>query len=166
MQPVDIGAWLTPLHPAVVHYPIAFLTYALALDLYHWRTRRRITPFVQWTLVLGVVACVPSMVSGWFAAEPVVDGNPMVAKMVPLHNIAAYAVFFGAIMYAGLRVGELYGEWKASRALKASLGAVLLVALVATGFTGGKLTRAHAAEARNPEAQDEEERQERSPAPR
>ena len=161
---MDIGAWLAPLHPAVVHYPIAFVTYALALDLYRWRTKQRITPFVQWTLVLGVVACFPSMVSGWFAAAPVVGGDPTVAKMVPLHNIAAYAVFFGAIMYTGLRMGELYGEWKASRALKASLGAVLLVALVATGFTGGKLTRAHAADAQILEVQSEEEQQERNPA--
>ncbi|MFT4626432.1 MAG: hypothetical protein ACI8PZ_005109 [Myxococcota bacterium] len=58
------------------------------------------------------------------------------------HNIAVYAAFFGAIMYAALRLGELFGEWKADRMLKAGIGVLLLVALVASGITGGMLTRA------------------------
>ena len=138
---MDDWSFLTRLHPAVVHYPIAFLTYGLACDLFSAITKRSTAPFGQWTLALGVAACLPSMFSGWIAAAEVVDLSDEHASMLLMHNVGAYATFFGAIMYTGLRFGDLVGEWRSSRVLRLAVAIVLVITLVATGKTGGILAR-------------------------
>src|SRR5437867_1398005 len=45
------------IHPMLVHYPIAFLLSAVALDLFvWWRERPNLAWAVRWLLLTGVVA--------------------------------------------------------------------------------------------------------------
>ena len=81
-------------HPATVHFPIAFLFGAVALDLYAWwRSRNDLARTATGLMAAGVVAGVVAGVTGAVAYFT-----------VPAHTAAAHALMY---WHLGLNTGTL-----------------------------------------------------------
>jgi uncharacterized membrane protein len=95
-------------HPALVHFPIAFLLGGVALDLFAWRRLRRqknlteiapglraLTQFATGLLIAGVLAGVPAVVTGFVAyvTAPlyVADSNILWHLGVSLSSLTLFA---------------------------------------------------------------------------
>ncbi len=134
-----------PLHPAVVHFPIALaalMPLFAALMLLAIRSGR--TPPRTWAVVVLMQALLVG--SAWFAEETGSDQEERVEKIVDEDHIEAHeesaewVVYLGAAGLAiaglGLAGGSVGGIARAA-ALVVSLAT--LVAAVRTGHSGGEL---------------------------
>ncbi len=130
-----------PLHPALVHFPIACWTLATAADLAGlWWLR---WPLWQFALALLVVGCVGGLLA---AAAGFVE----LLKLPAQHSAEADAYWHMALalgtwcLYAGslwLRLPDLQPQPAGTVALM--LSGCGFVALAATGWLGGKLVYVH-----------------------
>lgn len=132
-----------PLHPALVHFPIACWSLASLADLAgQWSTR---WPFAQWSLGLLIVGCATGLVA---AGAGLLDFS----KLAPAHPALADASRHMALaltawgLYAVsllLRVDGMQPVPPTATALVPSgLG---FLTLCATGWLGGKLVYEHGA---------------------
>jgi uncharacterized membrane protein len=140
-----------PLHPAVVHFPVALaaiIPLFTALILLAIRSGR--TPLSTWAVVALLQALL--LASAWFAEETGHDQEERVEKVVDERHIeeheeAAEWVVRGAA--AGLAVAALgllgggAGAWARVGAFAISLAT--LAAVVRTGHLGGELVYRHGA---------------------
>ncbi|HZV02437.1 MAG TPA: DUF2231 domain-containing protein [Planctomycetota bacterium] len=91
-------AW--ELHPALVHFPIAFLIAAVALDLYtaYYRDRPGLAPVATGLLVTGTVTGILAAAAGLVAFYTVPAHTEEAHAFMLWHlglNVAALAVFVG-----------------------------------------------------------------------
>ena len=140
-----------PLHPAVVHFPIALATLIplfAALILLAIRSGR--TPRLTWAVVVLMQALLVG--SAWLAHETGEEEEERVEKVVKEslieeHEEAADWVLWVGV--AGLAAGSLglvggsAGAWGRAGALAISLAT--LAAAVRTGHLGGELVYRHGA---------------------
>ncbi|MCC7052247.1 MAG: hypothetical protein IT355_03205 [Gemmatimonadaceae bacterium] len=135
----------TPLHPAIVHLPIAIAVLAPLFALAAlWAIRRGITPRWAWSVPVALLAVL--MVSGWAALQTGDADHERVEdrlgeQVVETHEEAAEAF----LAFAGAVLGISAAGFLAGRAGSAArvIGTVGTVALLAVGYnvghTGGKL---------------------------
>jgi nitrite reductase/ring-hydroxylating ferredoxin subunit/uncharacterized membrane protein len=131
-------AWRSPLHPALVHLPIALFPISVLLDVAGW-----IIPGTD-GLVRGAFGCIiAGLVTGLVAgASGMVDYTDIrddhpAKKTATLHmilNLVALGLFGAS---AGLRYGALDAERTATAPLVTSV--VALVVLSYSGYLGGHL---------------------------
>ena len=140
-----------PLHPAVVHFPVALaalIPLFAALILLAIRSGR--TPPLTWAVVVLLQALL--MGSAWLAHETGHDQEERVEKVlderhIEEHEDAANRVFWIAV--AGLAAATLglaggnAGAWARAGTLAISLAT--LAAVVVTGRSGGELVYRHGA---------------------
>jgi len=129
---------LPNLHPAVVHFPIALLLTALALDLgclllrrLTWVDRAATTLYI-----LGAFGAVAAYLSGDAAADSML-GLPGVAQAaLAEHERFALLTLVSAAVTAALR---LLVSWLGRRDKRLAIGAFRLLALAASLVTAGLL---------------------------
>jgi uncharacterized membrane protein len=143
-----VPAWAPNIHPVVVHFPIALLTTAAALDLAGWPLRRNrwLRDTATLLYVIGTLAAGAAYLSGRAAAQSIwLPG--MAHAIVADHWDWAYRVlwFFGVVTV--LRVVLL--GWSRRAPSRTLIAAFVLAGLVgvgllrATGDRGGALVYQH-----------------------
>lgn len=140
-----------PLHPAVVHLPVALM---VLLPLFAlgalWAIRRGTPPLKAWGLVVGLTALL--LASSWLAVETGEQQEDTVEAVVSegaihTHEEAAEIFFWmagGVLLLAGAGlVGGRVGTTARIAATAATLA--LVVAGWRVGHTGGELVYVHGA---------------------
>jgi uncharacterized membrane protein len=142
-----------PLHPAVVHLPIAFAMLApLAALVALWFTRRTASHRGPWGVPIALLLLLA--VSSWVATETGEDQEDRVEAVVPelaleTHEERADTFLTVVLVVLGVSlVGAAPGAvGLAARALTTAATAVILVAGYQVGHSGGELVYTHGAAA-------------------
>lgn len=133
------------LHPMIVHFPIALLLSAVALDVFGFLLKR--PPLTQagfYLLCLGCIGAIAAYLSGQLAKRSVAL-TPGARTLVGLHESAALAVVGLSGLLILIRFWNVRGLQGAAVSLYFA-GAVLLVAAVSiTGWYGGEVVYHHGA---------------------
>ena len=135
-------AWAPNLHPVVVHFPIALLCAAVAVDLAALllQASRPLRDAATWLYIGGAAAAVVAYFTGYTAAR----GHsfpPEVATLVEAHNDWAFVATWLFAFFASLRLAMSY-ILRSGRGLQLGAFAVALVglgALVQTALHGTRL---------------------------
>lgn len=138
-QPATLADYLGSLHPAVIHFPIAWMVLFLLVELinifrreWHWH---RLGGYL---LILTVVSFVPAVLTGWVQGAQVSFNEPY-ASIFELHrnlNFLTAALSLGALM---LRRKQPSGKFTMKQIIywMLILGAGTLV--LYSGHLGGRL---------------------------
>lgn len=128
-----------PLHPMVVHFPIALLVTSVLLDLIGLVTRRDdLKKAGFYTLIAGVLGGIAGAVTG-FGAEEAAEELPGVEAMVEKHEslvIAALVIFGVMLAYRLLIGGRLAGKLVTAYVAAALIG---VGSLAAGAHEGGEM---------------------------
>ncbi|MBX6341682.1 MAG: DUF2231 domain-containing protein [Thermomicrobiaceae bacterium] len=130
-----------PLHPAIVHFPIALLLVSLALDLAGMALRRAdLARAGLIAFALGSIGAAASALSG--PEEAVRDA----AALPALHRHEAFAAATIALCLAlfWLRIGHRGGRRARGKLLSLTLSLLTAASIAATGYYGGRLVYDHA----------------------
>lgn len=146
------------LHPILIHFPLALLFTGWILDLsLVWTKAPQVRSALQsasrWNLLIGGVALVPALVTGWAAYQTVAHDAPSHAAMTLHRNLAlASAAVFAAL--GGMAWLRRRTEWINRWPFR--VGLLFVVALLAaTGYRGGLLVYTHGLGVRSLPAQEE-----------
>lgn len=101
---------MVPIHPAVVHFPIALLPMAFLLEAVgHFAKRDELRKAAIWLLVVGVVTTWLAVLTGYWeqehASQTVRESQGL--ELLQLHARIAY---FVAVLWSGLLLGRIYLE--------------------------------------------------------
>ena len=137
-----IPAWAPNVHPLVVHFPIALLFAAGAVDLAGLLApdRRPLRDTATWLYIGGAATAVCAYYSGYTAAQAGAF-SPEVRVLVDAHADRAFAATWLFAFFASLRLAMSY-ILRSRRALRLGAVAVALVglgALVQTALLGARL---------------------------
>jgi uncharacterized membrane protein len=129
-----------PLHPALVHFPIACWSLATAGDLASLVWGEPSWRLAGVLLVAGIGFSVPAMLAGFFELAKVAGENPAI-KDVNRHMIAVMCAlaFYTASLFLRLQSTHLIEPGLLAIALSVLGFALLCVA----GWLGGKLVYGH-----------------------
>lgn len=141
----------TPLHPAVVHLPMALAVlvpvFAVGALI---AVRRRATPMRSWSIAVAMFLALSA--SAWASIETGEDQEEKVEQVVPevafeTHEEAADAFLWLSVAVLGVAtVGLLKGKIGGPARILATVGsAALLVAGYRAGHSGGALVYTHGA---------------------
>lgn len=129
-----------PIHPMLVHFPIALLSASVFFDLLGQRWRRdecRIASFS--TLVLGLAGAVVSVASGALAEEAVEHRSGIPEQVLELHETLGFSTFWIFAGLLGLRAATWVG-WITERPLvSVGLGLAGVAVLFVASYYGGSL---------------------------
>ncbi len=134
-----------PLHPAVVHFPIALTFVALLFEALsrtgRWRSLEGAAVFL---VVLAAMGSVPAFVTGKLAHEEAVV-SPEVRQLLEQHESLGVSVMVGLLLLAGARLvlawADRHHGWPAWLYLGVLALAAALVAYQA--HLGGRLVYDH-----------------------
>lgn len=90
-------------HPYLTFLPILFFTLALFGDLFNQFGKRRGFSFANWCVILGCISCIPTVLTGIYAADFYDAKNVFLHK----HTTLGYATAVSASLYAGLRISAM-----------------------------------------------------------
>ena len=128
-----------PIHPMLVHFPIALLSAAVLFDALalRWRPDEcRVASL--YTLVLGLAGALVSVISGSMAEEAV-EHSGVPEGVLELHEKLGFATFWLFAGLLGLHIAEWMG-WIAERhALRVAFGLGAVVVLFVASYYGGSL---------------------------
>ena len=131
-----------PIHPALVHFPLALWSTTWAWDMLGMWTASQIwwhTGF--WCLVAGTVVAVPAAITGVVELAALEKGHPAedIAMQHMLLMSTAFAAYLAALLVRG---GPAAPEgWRVYAALGLSTGGLVLLAL--GGWYGGRMVYEH-----------------------
>lgn len=128
-----------PIHPMLVHFPIALLSVSVLCDFvavrWHPQDCRTAGSF---TLLLGLAGAAASVISGHFAEEAV-EHSGVPEQVLEIHEKLGFAVFWLFAGLLGLRVLERLGWIKERPFLTLGFGLVGTVVLFVASYYGGSL---------------------------
>jgi uncharacterized membrane protein len=128
-----------PIHPMLVHFPIALLSAAVFFDLLgrKWRTEEcRIASL--YTLVLGFAGAALSVVSGTMA-EDAAEHSGVPERAIEIHEMLGFAAFWVFAGLLGLRLVTWLGWIHEQRMVALLLGIVGVVLMLVASYYGGSL---------------------------
>lgn len=128
-----------PIHPMLVHFPIALLSAAVFFDLLggKWRPEDcRIASL--YTLVLGFAGAGVSVVSGAMA-EDAAEHSGVPERAIELHEVLGFATFWIFAGLLGLRVAAWLGWIREQRMVALLLGIAGVVVMLIASYYGGSL---------------------------
>jgi uncharacterized membrane protein len=132
---------LDPLHPRLVHFPVALLATGSAIALvYLLGWRRAALPVVAWAVILlGWLGIFPAILSGLIDRNRVPD-DPAVVAVINPHIAAGFGllIIYGLLLYERLRSPAVLDQ-PGRRGLLIGLLLAGLAVLVVEGWSGGKL---------------------------
>ena len=128
-----------PIHPLVVHFPIALLITSVVFDVLAMRWRHKSFQEVGfYTLIAGLLGAAVAVLTGAMAEEAVEDkGIP--ESVLEIHEALGYATF---LFFIGLLALRLLMRWELIReipALYLAMGVAGIMILSAAGYFGGSL---------------------------
>lgn len=128
-----------PIHPIIVHFPIALLFTAVFFEfLGFWTRREAYRQFGLWLLILGMISGIVASAAGFWTEEAVVaSGVP--EKAVDRHELLAIItlVVFALVLVIRWRIHD---PWSArTRAVYLILAGLGVLLLGTTGYFGGDL---------------------------
>ena len=137
-----LPAWAPNLHPLVVHFPIALLFAAAAVDLAGllMQESRPVRDAATWLYIGGAATAVLAYFTGYTAAQAM-ESTGELAMLVDAHMDRAFVATWLFAFFASLRLAMSYG-FRPRRALQIGAFAVALVglaALVQTALHGARL---------------------------
>lgn len=128
-----------PIHPMVVHFPIALLTVSLLFDLISMRWKSAsFRDAGLYTLLAGLLGAAAAVVTGAIAEETVEDSD-IPEALLNIHETLGYATLALFIGLLGLRLLMRRGVVREIPALYVTLGFIGVVVLLVTGYYGGVL---------------------------
>ncbi len=129
-----------PIHPMIVHFPIALLLASWLFDLLALRWRREQFRETSLSLlVLGVLAAVAAVVTGHFAEEAVEHAGNIPKQAIETHEELAFAVLWVFVGLLGLRLVSYWEVMRERPALVLGLGLAGSLLLVVASYFGGDL---------------------------
>ena len=136
---------MTPLHPAIVHFPIVLLIAAAGLYIAGWSTRKPLIDVIAFVFhALGLVACIAAIFSGDYQADHIVS-NPLLDAAIRQHEaLVTYATYgFGLLgIWAFLRQKSTL-NWEKAIFVILFVGLNVLIGIGA--HAGGELVFGHGA---------------------
>lgn len=128
-----------PIHPMLVHFPIALLSVSVLLDLsaQRWRPEEcRVASL--YTLVLGLAGALLSVASGAMAEEAV-EHSGVPERVLEIHETLGFATFWIFAGLLGLRTVVWLGWMRERAVLSLALGFAGVVVLLVASYFGGSL---------------------------
>ena len=128
-----------PIHPMLVHFPIALLSAAVFFDLLggKWRPEEcRIASL--YTLVLGFAGAAVSVVSGAMAEDAAEHGG-VPERAIEIHEMLGFAAFWVFAGLLGLRLATGLGWIREQRMVSLLLGIAGVVVMLIASYYGGSL---------------------------
>ena len=137
-----------PLHPAIVHFPIACWSLATFADIAGiWVTR---WPLWQWSLGLLVVGCAMGLVAAGAGLQDLLKLSPEHPAIADANRHMLFALTAWGL-YAFSLLLRMDGMQPVSpNGIALALSCLGFLALCATGWLGGKLVYVHGAGAVGP----------------
>ncbi len=128
-----------PIHPIVVHFPIALLCASVAFDALalRWPTGG-LRETSLYTLLAGVMAAGVAVVTGGME-EDLAKRAGAPESVLDLHESLGQVTLVIFVALLGLRLAMQLGWLKEIRALSLGLGAIGIVILSLAGYWGGDL---------------------------
>ncbi|WP_455244309.1 DUF2231 domain-containing protein [Petrachloros mirabilis] len=128
-----------PIHPMLVHFPIALLSAAVLLDFIALRWRPDETRIASlYSLVLGLAGAAVSVVSGALAEESA-EHSGVPEFVLEVHEKLGFAVFWIFAALLGLRLAEWLDVMKTRPVASLSVGIVGVLVLFVASYYGGSL---------------------------
>lgn len=129
-----------PLHPALVHFPVAGWSLATIADIASLWLGEPAWRFAAVLMAVGCVAALAAMAAGLWEFAKLRDGNPAlpVANRHMLFALAAFCAY-AASMFLRWSQGELHAP--GMLALAVSIAGFVLLGI--TGWLGGQLVYGH-----------------------
>lgn len=128
-----------PIHPMVVHFPIALLITSVVFDFLAMRWRHKSFQDAGfYTLIAGLLGAAVSVLTGAMAEE-VVEDKGIPESVLEIHEALGYA---SLLFFLGLLALRLLMRWKLIKeipALYLAMGVAGIVILSAAGYFGGSL---------------------------
>ena len=134
-----------PLHPVLVHFPIALLFVSVLFDLLSTRlSRESFREGALWLLGLGLTGGIAAALAGGMA-EDAAEKAGIAESLIERHEALAQAtlVIMAILLLSRLLLRNRFSP--RSFAAYLTVAAVGLLALIATGHTGGDLVYKHGA---------------------
>ena len=134
-----------PLHPMLVHFPIALLSTSVFFDLLasRWRPDEcRIASL--YTLAAGVAGAALAVISGHLAEEAV-EHSGIPERVLELHEGLGFATFWVFAGLLGLRLAAGLGLIRERRSLSVAAGIAGVIVLLIASYFGGSLVYDHGA---------------------
>ncbi|MBI5861544.1 MAG: DUF2231 domain-containing protein [Rhodocyclales bacterium] len=130
-----------PLHPALVHFPVALWSMTLVWDIL-WQTQGQALwgQLGYWSLAAGLALALPAMAAGMIDLAAIGD-NPAAEKAAMRHM--AIMSIAAAVALANLLLR--HGNPAQVTPLQLALSSLCLVLLVAGAWYGGELVYRHGA---------------------
>ena len=129
----------TPLHPLVVHFPIAFLTIGALIQIISTWKKGFIEKTAWWTISLGFVTAIIAYVSGEGAEEYAEGKGTIIHSTLVVHQTLGLISLFIFGLIIGLKVFQLIKPTKFIPYLNLVLAIAGLVTIILTGYYGGKM---------------------------
>ena len=129
-----------PIHPMVVHFPIALLLASLLFDLVSLRWRGAEFRGTSLSLLaLGVLATVVALLTGHLAEDAAEHSGKIPKQAIETHEELAFAAFWVFAGLLGLKTLS-YGGWMREQSLLVLfLGVGGSVLLLVASYYGGEL---------------------------
>lgn len=134
-----------PIHPMVVHFPIALLSASVFFDLLAetWRPEElRTVSF--YTLVLGLAGALVSVATG-VLAEDAAEHSGVPERVIEIHETLSFITFWIFAGLVGLRIVTWLGWIRERRFVSLALGLVGVTVLLVASYYGGSLVYEHGA---------------------
>jgi len=129
-----------PLHPALVHFPVAGWSLATAADVASLWLGEPAWRFAAVSMGIGCVVALATMAAGLWEFAKLHDGNPAL-PLANRHMLCALAAFCAYATSLLLRYGQHAWHAPGMPALAASVVGFVLLGI--TGWLGGQLVYAH-----------------------
>ncbi len=128
-----------PIHPMLVHFPIALLSSSVLCELLALRWRAEDCRIASlYTLVLGLAGALLSLVSGHMAEESV-EHSGVPEQILEIHEKLGFATFWIFAGLLGLRAAEWLGWIRERHTLRVGLGIGAVAVLFVASYYGGSL---------------------------
>ena len=132
MELLLLGNWIGQWHSTMVHVPIVLFSLTLLLDMLYMMGLIDSPKFAKWTLALGTLFLVPTLITGWESSYNFPKEDPTVRS----HMLRAFFLAPYAFLYTIMR---LFGR-QSHTIIYIALSVVLVGLTYWTSDYGGILT--------------------------
>lgn len=128
-----------PIHPMLVHFPIALLSAAVFFDLLGSRWHPEESRVASlYTLMLGCAGALVSVVSGSMA-EDAAEHSGVPEQAIEIHEMLGVAAFWIFVGLLGVRLAAWQGWIREQQPVARLVGVVGVIVMLVASYYGGSL---------------------------